>query len=45
VFDPPIPKSVRVAEAPGRGLSVLSHASTSKPAGAYRQITEEVDHG
>lgn len=45
VFEPPIPKSVRVAEAPGRGLSVLSHASTSKPAGAYRQITEEVDHG
>ncbi len=44
VFDPPIPKSVRVAEAPGRGLSVLSHASTSKPADAYRQITEEVDH-
>ena len=45
VFEPPIPKSVRVAEAPGRGLSVLSHASTSKPAVAYRQITEEVDHG
>ena len=45
VFDPPIPKSVRVAEAPGRGLSVLSHASTSKPAGAYRRLTEEVDHG
>lgn len=45
VFEPPIPKSVRVAEAPGRGLSVLSHASTSKPAGAYRRITEEVDHG
>jgi chromosome partitioning protein len=45
VFDPPIPKSVRVAEAPGRGLSVLSHASTSKPAVAYRRLTEEVDNG
>ncbi len=45
VFDPPIPKSVRVAEAPGRGLSVLSHASTSKPATAYRRLTEEVEHG
>ena len=45
VFDPPIPKSVRVAEAPGRGLSVLSHASTSKPAAAYRRLTEEVDDG
>ena len=43
VFDPPIPKSVRVAEAPGRGLSVLTHASTSKPADAYRRIAEEVD--
>lgn len=45
VFDPPIPKSVRVAEAPGRGLSVLTHASTSKPADAYRRIAEEVDDG
>ncbi len=45
VFEPPIPKSVRVAEAPGRGLSVLSHASTSKPAAAYRRIAEEVDDG
>ncbi len=45
VFEQPIPKSVRVAEAPGRGLSVLSHASTSKPAAAYRRLTEEVDHG
>lgn len=45
ILPPPIPKSVRVAEAPGRGLSVLSHASTSKPAVAYRQLTEEVDNG
>ena len=45
VFEPPIPKSVRVAEAPGRGLSVLTHASTSKPADAYRRIAEEVDDG
>lgn len=45
LFEPPIPKSVKVAEAPGRGLSVLSHASTSKPAEAYRRITEELDDG
>ena len=43
IFEPPIPKSVRVAEAPGRGLSILSHATTSKPAAAYRRIVEEVD--
>ena len=45
VFDPPIPKSVKVAEAPGRGLSVLAHASSSRPAAAYRQIAKEVDGG
>lgn len=43
VFEPPIPKSVKVAEAPARGLSILSHASSSKPADAYRRIAEEVD--
>ena len=45
VLEPPIPKSVRVAEAPGRGLSVLSHASSSKPAAAYREIALEVARG
>ena len=38
VLPPPIPKSVRVAEAPGRGKSVLTHARTSKPATAYREL-------
>jgi chromosome partitioning protein len=35
---PPIPKSVRVAEAPGRGCSVLDHAPGSPSAEAYRAL-------
>src|SRR5205823_9035503 len=38
VLEPPIPKSVRVAEAPGRGRSVLEHAGRSSSAEAYRQL-------
>ena len=45
VIPPPVPKSVKVAEAPGRGLSILDHASSSKPAAAYREIVKEIDHG
>jgi chromosome partitioning protein len=40
VLEPPIPKSVKVAEAPGRGCSILSHAPSSKVADAYRQLAE-----
>ena len=43
VFDPPIPKSVRAAEAPGRGRSVLQHAKSSKPAIAYRQLAKSIE--
>ncbi len=43
VLPPPIPKSVRVAEAPGRGRSILSHASTSKPAEAYRALAVTIE--
>ena len=43
VLPPPIPKSVRVAEAPARGRSVLSHASTSKPASAYRELAASIE--
>jgi chromosome partitioning protein len=42
VIDPPVPKSVRVAEAPGRGRSVLTHAPTSKAAEAYRQLARTI---
>lgn len=42
VFDPPVPKSVRVAEAPGQNRSVLDHASRSKAAVAYRALAERL---
>jgi chromosome partitioning protein len=38
VLEPPVPKSVRVAEAPGRGRSVLEHAARSSSAEAYRTL-------
>ena len=38
VLEPPVPKSVRFAEAPSRGVSILDHASTSRGAEAYRTI-------
>lgn len=43
ILEPPIPRSVRVAEAPESGVSVLSHASSSKPAQAYRQLAETIE--
>lgn len=43
VLPPPIPKSVRVAEAPGRGRSVLAHARSSKPAVAYRELAASLE--
>jgi chromosome partitioning protein len=39
----PIPKSVRVAEAPGRGCSVLQHAGSSASAAAYRQLANQLE--
>jgi chromosome partitioning protein len=38
VLPPPIPKTVRFAEAPGRGRSILDHAPSSAGAAAYRAI-------
>jgi chromosome partitioning protein len=38
VLDPPVPKSVRVAEAPAQQRSILTHAPTSKAAEAYRAL-------
>jgi chromosome partitioning protein len=43
VLEPPVPKSVRVAEAPGKGRSVLQHASRSASADAYRSIAAELE--
>jgi chromosome partitioning protein len=42
VFEPPVPKSVRFAEAPGFGRSVLEHAPTSPGAVAYRSLSSRV---
>jgi len=38
VLEPPVPKSVRFAEAPGRGISILDHAPSSAGTAAYRAI-------
>ena len=38
VLEPPVPKSVRVAEAPASGRSVLEHATSSASAEAYRAL-------
>jgi chromosome partitioning protein len=38
VLQPPVPKTVRFAEAPGHGRSILDHAPTSTGAAAYRAI-------
>ncbi len=42
VFMPPVPKSVRFAEAPEHGRSILQHAPTSAGAEAYRALAVQV---
>jgi chromosome partitioning protein len=42
VFEPPIPKSIRFAEAPGFGRSILQHAPASPGAEAYRALAASV---
>lgn len=43
VLQPPVPKSVRVAEAPARGCSVLRHSPSSSAADAYRALAACLD--
>jgi chromosome partitioning protein len=43
IIEPPVPRSVRVAEAPGDGVSVLAHAGRSKPAQAYRELALAIE--
>lgn len=43
VLEPPIPRSVRVAESPRSGHSVLSHASGSTSAAAYRELATRIE--
>ena len=42
LFQPSVPKSVRFAEAPGMGQSVLQHTPTSAGAVAYRALSTRV---
>ena len=42
VLEPPIPKTVRFAEAPAVGRSILSTARTSKGAQAYRDVAADL---
>ena len=44
VLEPPVAKSVRFAEAPAQGRSILRHASSSPGAEAYRAIARTL-HG
>lgn len=43
VLEPPVPKSVRFAEAPELGRSIIQHAPESSGAAAYRQLAERVE--
>lgn len=45
VLEPPIPKSVRFAEAPAVGRSILVTARNSKGAQAYRQVASALLNG
>ncbi len=42
VFSPPIPKTVRFAEAPAVGRSILATARSSKGAKAYRDVAAQI---
>jgi chromosome partitioning protein len=40
VIGPPIPKTIKFAEAPAAGRSILATSRSSKGARAYREVTE-----
>jgi chromosome partitioning protein len=42
VLEPFVPKSVKVAEAPAQGRSVLTHAPRSRSAEAYRELAAQL---
>jgi chromosome partitioning protein len=42
VLHPPIPKTVRFAEAPAVGRSILATARSSKGAQAYREVARSL---
>ncbi|MDZ5662739.1 ParA family protein [Nocardioides sp. zg-1308] len=42
VVEPPIPKTIKFAEAPAAGRSILATSRSSKGAAAYRQVAENL---
>ena len=42
VLEPYVPKSVKVAEAPARGRTILTHAPRSAAASAYRELATQL---
>ena len=42
VIEPPIPKSIRFAEAPAAGRSILTTATSTKGAEAYRAVAKNL---
>lgn len=43
IIEPPVPRSVRVAESPGEGVSVLAHARRSRSAQAYVELAGNLE--
>lgn len=43
IINPPVPRSVRVAESPGEGVSVLAHARRSRSAQAYVELAGNLE--
>ena len=44
VIEPPIPKTIRFAEAPAAGRSILATSRSSKGATAYREVAVNLQH-
>ena len=42
IVEPPIPKTIKFAEAPAAGRSILATSRSSQGAGAYRQVAENL---
>ena len=42
VLEPPVPRSIRFAEAPASGVSILDHAPSSSGAAAYRELAAQI---
>jgi chromosome partitioning protein len=42
VIEPPIPKTIKFAEAPAAGRSILATSRSSKGARAYREVAENL---